>query len=98
MAELRTRATSVKAASRASPDRNRELLARIAAIEPRLSTMITAVVAAQERQGRYLAGLAASELEVQKLRLAEYRTQARYALATTYDRASQTTRAEPPAR
>ena len=98
VAELRTRATSVKAASRASPDRNRELLARIAAIEPRLSTMITAVVAAQERQGRYLAGLAASELEAQKLRLAEYRTQARYALATTYDRASQTTRAEPPAR
>lgn len=95
VAGLRTRTTAVKAASRASPDRNRELLARIAAIEPRLTAMLAAVVAAQERQGRYLAGLAATELEAQKTRLAEYRTQARYALATTYDRASQSTGAEP---
>lgn len=87
VAELRVRAAAVETASRSGPERNRELLARIDAIEPRIGRMLADVGAARQRQAAHLAQLAVTGLEAQKVRLAEYRTQARYALAITYDRA-----------
>lgn len=87
VAELRIRATAVEAASRSGPEQNRELLVRIAAIEPRIGRMLADVDVARQRQAAHLTQLAVTGLEAQKVRLAEYRTQARYALAITYDRA-----------
>jgi hypothetical protein len=87
--ELRSRVTSVEAARRYSPKRNDEFMARIDAIEPLIARMLTEVGTAQVRQADFLADIAVAELQEQKDRLAEYRTQAQYALATTYDRASQ---------
>jgi tetratricopeptide (TPR) repeat protein len=57
------------------------LAARIDEITPR----IDATAAAQER---VLASIAVNELEVQKRRLANYATQAQFALASLYDRAA----------
>ena len=57
------------------------LAARIDEITPR----IDATAGAQER---VLAGIAVNELEAQKRRLANYATQAQFALASLYDSAS----------
>ncbi|MGE3599982.1 MAG: hypothetical protein AB7N70_31010, partial [Dehalococcoidia bacterium] len=87
--ELRRRVASADGARSTIPRANDEFVTRIDAIEPRIAAMLAAVQTAQEGQARFLADLAVGELRGQKERLAEYRTQARYALATTYDRASQ---------
>lgn len=93
--ELRRRIASADAARSTIPKSNDEFVKRIDAIEPRIEAMLAAVVTAQDDQARFLADLAVGELRSQKERLAEYRTQARYALATTYDRASQAAGATP---
>ena len=46
------------------------------------------LAAAAQSQNQYLAAVAVKELESQKERLAAYSLQARYALASIYDRAS----------
>lgn len=88
MYDARTGLTAVAGARRSIPARNAALGARIAAMQPRLESMATRVAAAREAQGRFLADLAVRELESQRSRLAEYTLQARYALATLYDRAT----------
>lgn len=93
--QLRQRIASTDGARNAIPKSNDEFVARIDAIEPRIAAMLAAVQSAQRGQARFLADLAVAELSSQKERLAEYRTQARYALATTYDRASQAAGAAP---
>ncbi len=87
--ELRRRIASADGARSTVPKANDEFVSRIDAIEPRIAAMLAAVQSAQKGQARFLADLAVGELRSQKDRLAEYRTQARYALATTYDRAAQ---------
>ncbi|MCZ6537456.1 MAG: hypothetical protein O6838_06140, partial [Gammaproteobacteria bacterium] len=60
----------------------------INSLRPRLRAMIerAAIVAANQRA--FLQALAVAELEAQKERLHTYRVQARFALATIYDRAT----------
>jgi hypothetical protein len=47
-------------------------------------------VSTQQRQNGYLAGLAVAQLQEQRDRLAAYRVQARFELASMYDRAQDT--------
>ena len=62
--------------------------ARVAALKPRIDTLGIRLAQASQAQGQYLADVAVSELESQKERLASYQLQARFALATIYDRAA----------
>jgi tetratricopeptide (TPR) repeat protein len=78
----------VQEARGAVPDRNGEFATRIAAMRPRIQTAQRRLAALKDGQTRYLADLAVGELERQKARLETYLVQARYALATIYDRAS----------
>ncbi len=63
---------------------------RIDAIRPRLLAMRATVVAALNDQQDHLQMLAVTELQHQRERLASYRVQARFALATIYDRSDAT--------
>ncbi len=65
---------------------------RINAIRPRLLAMRATVTAALAEQQEHLQMLAVTELEQQRERLASYRVQARFALATIYDRSDATAR------
>ena len=76
-----------------APERNAALGHRVGAVEPRIVTLAVRVDEAKAAQGRRLADIAVRELEDQRKRLDEYSVQARYALATIYDRAA----AAPPA-
>jgi hypothetical protein len=78
----------VQEARGAVPDRNGEFATRIAALRPRIEGARTRLAALKQGQAQYLADLAVGELEQQKGRLETYLVQARYALATVYDRAS----------
>lgn len=86
--EARTGLAGVSSARTSMPQRNVGFATRIDAVKPRLESLTQRVAAAREAQARYLAGLAIRELESQQQRLAAYTVQARYALATLYDRAS----------
>ena len=61
---------------------------RIETIKPKLFTMHDDVVRAGIEQSEHIQYLAVRELEIQKDRLAAYLTQARFALAAVYDRAT----------
>jgi hypothetical protein len=85
--ETDTRWSLVKEAQTAVPDRNGEFAARIATLEQQLMDAQARVADLKRAQTGYLANIAVTELEAQKERLATYMVQARYALATLYDRA-----------
>jgi len=61
---------------------------RIMALKPRLDAMQVQINAVLMRQEGRLQTVVAQELEAQKQRLASYRVQARFALATIYDQAT----------
>jgi len=86
--DARTRARTANEAMSTVPARNQAFEERIAALAPRVAALEQRVAAARNRQAEYLAGIAVRELEGQQARLAEYSLQARYALATLYDRAT----------
>ncbi len=69
-------------------ERLAELEHRIAGIEPQLAALSGSVALAAASQEDLLKNLAIGELDKQKERLATYMVQARFALATIYDRAS----------
>jgi len=58
---------------------------RIKALKPRIEAMQTQIDAVLIHQERQLQAVVSEELEAQKQRLASYRVQARFALATIYD-------------
>lgn len=80
--------TRVQEAKNNEPDRNGEFGKRIDDFASRVVGAQAKVAGLKESQTRYLADLAVEELESQKQRLATYMVQARYELATIYDRAS----------
>lgn len=86
--DARTRSRAAGSALESVPARNALFEARIEAIGPRIGLLEQRVADLRGRQADYLASLAVAELEAQKARLAEYSLQARYALATLYDRAA----------
>lgn len=80
------RLRSARAAMITAPVSNEQLARRIDALRPRMAETAGRIAAARQQQGEYLASLAIEALEVQQARLAEYSAQARYGLATLYDR------------
>jgi tetratricopeptide (TPR) repeat protein len=86
--DARTRETASSRAREGAPERNAALGVRVKNVSPRVTALAVRVNAAKSAQGRHLADIAMEELEAQRQRLDEYSVQARYALATIYDRAT----------
>lgn len=70
------------------PKRTAEFADRVLALLPRLSSIVDRTDAAIEAQEHYLKQMAIDELEAQRLRLETYLVQARFALASIYDRSA----------
>ena len=77
------------------PTNTGEFAARVAALRQRIDGLQARLAATEQKQSAYLAAIAVSELEQQKSRLATYQVQARFALATIYDRAANADAAHP---
>lgn len=86
--DARTRETASSRAREGAPERNAALASRVAAVSPRVAALTQRVAAAKARQSAHLADIAIAELEAQRQRLDDYSVQARYELATIYDRAT----------
>ena len=86
--EAQSRWIRVERARHDMPMNTGEFAARVAELRRRIDALQTRLAAAEEKQGAYLAQIAVQELEQQKARLATYQVQARFALATMYDRAA----------
>ncbi len=89
--EARARQAGAVKARQGAPERAAALATRVTAVTPRVADLAKRVESAKEAQGRRLADIAIGELELQRQRLDEYSVQARYAIATIYDRASAVT-------
>ena len=96
LVEAQNRWVRVQHARKSVPANTGEFSARIAALQTRIEALQSRLVSTQERQNGYLAGLAVAQLQVQKERLAAYRVQARFELASMYDRAQDADRASKP--
>ncbi len=75
-------------AQRDEPARFERFAARIKELEARVQALIPRVAALSVDQEKAVQGLAVAELDRQKERLAVYATQARFAVAQIYDRAT----------
>jgi len=86
--DARTREAASARAREGAPEKNAALARRVQRLSPRVSELAVRVDNAKDAQARRLADIAVRELEDQRKRLDEYSVQARYALATIYDRAT----------
>ena len=86
--EAQSRWIRVERARNSVPTNTGEFATRIAALQQRIDALQIRLVDAAKKQNAYLADLAVHELEGQKDRLATYQIQARFSLATMYDRAA----------
>jgi hypothetical protein len=86
--DARTRETASGHARVGAPERNAALGRRVGTLAPRVDVLMLRVEDAKGVQAERLADIAVRELEEQRKRLDEYSIQARYALATIYDRAA----------
>jgi len=78
------------------PEKFVALTARIEGLRPRVAGLQSQAQAALNQQQQFLQGIAVEELKAQRDRLNTYMVQARFALASIYDRAA-AERGEPPA-
>jgi hypothetical protein len=86
--EAQSRWIRVERARRNMPANTGEFAARVGALRGRIEALQVRLAAAEDKQSAFLARIAVHELEQQKDRLATYQLQARFALATMYDRAA----------
>jgi hypothetical protein len=86
--EARRRWVLVGRAREEYPARTEGFATRVAGLQPRIGALTERLAAAADAQNQFLATIAIRELEGQKERLAAYSLQARFALASIYDRAS----------
>ena len=86
--EARRRWVLVERAREDYPARTEVFAKRVEGLQPRIERLTARLTNAADSQNRYLAAIAVKELESQKERLAAYSLQARFALASIYDRAS----------
>jgi hypothetical protein len=86
--EAQSRWIRAQRALKSMPANTGEFAQRIVALRTRLDTLQARLVATEERQSDYLASVAVHELDAQKQRLAAYQVQARFELASMYDRAA----------
>jgi hypothetical protein len=78
------------------PDKFTALTARIDGVKPRVLGLQGTAQTALVRQQEFLQGIAVAELKAQRDRLSTYTLQARFALASIYDRAAATREAPAP--
>jgi tetratricopeptide (TPR) repeat protein len=86
--DARTREAASGHAREGAPERTAALGRRVQRMAPRVTDLAVRVDEAKAAQAVRLADIAVGELEAQRKRLDEYSIQARYALATIYDRAA----------
>jgi hypothetical protein len=96
--EAQLRWIRVQRARKSVPTNTGEFDARIAALQERIDAIQVRLVDVAKKQNDYLAQLAVRELQGQKDRLATYQVQARFALASMYDRAANPDIARPDAK
>jgi tetratricopeptide (TPR) repeat protein len=89
--EARRRHHEVAAARDNWPEEFASLTARIAALEPRVEALRATAQATLAKQRAFVQGIAVAELEAQRERVNTYVVQARFALASVYDRAAANT-------
>lgn len=88
IAQAEGRSEAIAKAQREEPARFDAFARRIDALEASLNGLIPRVAALTTEQQQAVQGIAVAELTRQQQRLAEYQTQARFALAQLYDRAN----------
>jgi TolA-binding protein len=93
--EAQSRWIRVDKARHSVPNNNGEFAARLAALKARISELQGRLASAQKAQQGYLQQIAVAELSDQKDRLDAYEVQARFALATMYDKAANSESAKP---
>jgi TolA-binding protein len=86
--EAQSRWIRVDKARHSVPTNTGEFAARLAALKTRISELQARLAGAQKAQQAYLQQIAVAELSDQKDRLDAYEVQARFALATMYDKAA----------
>ena len=86
--EAQTRWVRVEKARSTMPNNTGEFAARVAALRARLDESHQRLAGVARQQNGLLEGLARTELETQKERIGTYQIQARFALASIYDRAA----------
>jgi hypothetical protein len=86
--EAQNRWIRVERARKSVPTNTGEFAARVASLKARIDALQVRLAGTEQKQSAYLARIAVDELEQQKGRLASYQVQARFALATMYDRAA----------
>jgi hypothetical protein len=86
--EAQVRWIRVERARKSVPTNTGEFDARIASLQQRIDAIQLRLVDVAQKQNNFLAALAVKELQGQKDRLATYQVQARFALASMYDRAA----------
>jgi hypothetical protein len=86
--EARRRHHEVESARNEWPEEFSALSARLAQLRPRVAGLQDTAQFALTRQTQFLQGIAIEELQAQRGRLNTYMVQARFALASIYDRAS----------
>lgn len=94
--ESQNRRVTLEQAQRETPGRFREFGERIEALAPRIARLRARAQELARAQENYLGELAIAELRQQQERLATYLTQARFAVAQTYDRSSDSSAPPPP--
>ena len=86
--EAQNRWVRVQKARSSMPNNTGEFAARVAALRARLDGAQVRLAEVAKQQNGLLEGLARNELEQQKERIGTYQIQARFALASIYDRAA----------
>ncbi|MEO8063007.1 MAG: hypothetical protein ABI821_09670 [Pseudomonadota bacterium] len=86
--EAQNRWVRVQKARSSMPNNTGEFAARVAALRQRLEAAQQRMAGVAQMQNGLLEGLARNELEQQKERISTYQIQARFALASIYDRAA----------
>ncbi|HMN45154.1 MAG TPA: hypothetical protein PKE27_11295 [Povalibacter sp.] len=94
--EARRRWVLIERAREEYPARTEEFAKRVDGLRPRIDGLMVRLDSAAHSQNQYLASIAVKELESQKERLAAYSLQARFALASIYDRAASGTGGDAP--
>lgn len=89
LAEGRRSRQNVERARTEGPETLADFETRIDALSPRIDALLARLTALAERQEAYLRRISVRELEAQKARMATYTVQARFSLASIYDRAAQ---------
>ncbi len=92
LTEAAQRDAALAQAQRDEPVRFEQFAMRIKELDARIQALIPRVAALSREQEQAVQGLAVAELERQKERLTVYSTQARFAVAQIYDRASGSTK------